>query len=441
MLNFKNSNYEKNSFKDKLGNHKFRKINVGKIGVLGIILIFGSMCFISNPAASNASVSQSVLNITKGGTNANTLESAQKNLGRTDEINLYEDGIDNEKFPSSKATYDYISASLEHKKRFTLGGDRGLISICYYTADCSQSTNWSVAAKVNGMPDTAFSGYFWGITHGKGQFVAAGTDGEISGCKDNLDCSQSANWSVAEIISGATSWRFVKYGNGQFVVSGTGGVSRCFSENDCSLASNWSQLVKIPSQSGTWNELLYTKDVFMAISTNGKISSCRDTADCGVSENWKTAQTIAGFPGYGLARSENQFISVGNSSSATVCSSKTDCTEANNWTPVISISTTSSDWRPIVYGNGQFIAAGAKGEVARCYDSTNCADAANWSFFTYSEQTSWWDTAAFGNNMFIIAGAGGKVSTCLASSDCGLRSSWTPVFVTAGNSIFWTSAL
>jgi hypothetical protein len=411
--------------------------NAKKIGIYWTVLIFGITTFISVSFSANASVSQTVLGITKGGTNANTIVGAQKNLGILDEINLYEQGVNSDRFPTSKATYDYINASLQHKKRFTLGGANGLISICYYATDCSQSANWSKAEKVNGVSSDLDAGYWWGITHGRGQFVATGTNGIISICKDDLDCSKSANWSTA--ISKGSYWYFSQYGNGQFVVAGRGGVSRCFSETDCSLSSNWLDVINIPGQTSTWIGLLHAKGVFITTNDNGQISSCYDTTDCGISENWKTAQTIVGAHGYGITRGENQFIISSRSGSLSTCSSSTDCTQTSNWTNSQRLD--SLIWRPIIYGNGQFIVAGQGGRLARCYDNTNCADATNWSFFIHSTNASWWDAATFGNNMFIVAGYGGRVSTCLATLDCGLQSSWSPVFVIAGNSSFWTGAL
>ncbi|MDR3151937.1 MAG: hypothetical protein LBT85_00495 [Bifidobacteriaceae bacterium] len=439
MISFENLNYRKNSFRDKF----FRNSKLKKIGVLGTLFFFCITYFINGSFPANASISQSVLGINKGGTNANSIQSAQTNLGILDEIDLYEQGVNSDRFLSSKATYDYISASLEHKKRFILGGINGLISTCYYTTDCSQVANWSAAIQINGTSGTSDSGYWWGITHGKGLFVTTGQGGTISTCKDDLDCSKSADWSTA-FVKGAY-WYFSQYGNGQFIAagsrgSGNGSVSRCFAANDCSVGSNWSDVIDIPGQNGTWIGLLHTKGLFITTNVNGQISSCRDTTDCGLSQNWKTAQTITGVAGYGITRGENQFIISGTTGSVAACPSNTDCTEASNWTSSQSLES-GTVWRPVVYGNGQFITVGQSGKIARCYDNTNCADAANWTVLAYSGQNSWWDTATFGNNMFVIGGYTGSVSTCLATADCGLQSSWSQIIRIPGNSTFWTSAL
>ncbi|MDR3151972.1 MAG: hypothetical protein LBT85_00670 [Bifidobacteriaceae bacterium] len=86
----------------------FRNNNFRKIGILGIIFFFCLTYFLNNSFPANAS-SQSVLNIAKGGTNANNMELAQKNLGRIDSISY--NSTDNQ-FPSSKAIYDYIQHAL-----------------------------------------------------------------------------------------------------------------------------------------------------------------------------------------------------------------------------------------------------------------------------------------------------------------------------------------
>jgi uncharacterized protein (TIGR02145 family) len=87
---------------------KFLKLK--KLGILGIITLFGISTFISNYSISSyAASSSSILPIAKGGTNANNAESAQINLGRVDTISS--NSTDNE-FPSSKAVYDYIKYAL-----------------------------------------------------------------------------------------------------------------------------------------------------------------------------------------------------------------------------------------------------------------------------------------------------------------------------------------
>jgi uncharacterized protein (TIGR02145 family) len=86
---------------------KFLKLK--KLNILVTIFLFGIISFFAIQFPTNASVSQSVLNIAKGGTNANSAETAQINLGLTNSINC--SSTDNE-FPSSKAVYDYIQLAL-----------------------------------------------------------------------------------------------------------------------------------------------------------------------------------------------------------------------------------------------------------------------------------------------------------------------------------------
>jgi uncharacterized protein (TIGR02145 family) len=100
MISFKNLNYRKNSFKNN---------NFKRAGVLGIIFFFCLTYLLNGSFSANASISQSILSIAKGGTNANSVQSARINLGLTNSINY--NSTDNQ-FPSSKAVYDFIEKAI-----------------------------------------------------------------------------------------------------------------------------------------------------------------------------------------------------------------------------------------------------------------------------------------------------------------------------------------
>ncbi|MDR3116392.1 MAG: hypothetical protein LBT91_00925 [Bifidobacteriaceae bacterium] len=83
-----------------------RKLGIRKLGVWGIIFLFGTVAFISGFSINSyAASSSTVLPISRGGTNANTVEDAQTNLGKVNTINSK--STDNQ-FPSSKAVYNSI---------------------------------------------------------------------------------------------------------------------------------------------------------------------------------------------------------------------------------------------------------------------------------------------------------------------------------------------
>ncbi|MDR3152409.1 MAG: glycoside hydrolase [Bifidobacteriaceae bacterium] len=215
MLNFKDLNYRKSFFKDKF----FKNNNSKKIGVLGIILIFGSICFVNTPAISNASASQSVLNIAKGGTNANSAESAQINLGRTDSISS--NSTDNQ-FPSSKAVYDYINLQFPEFAALDTSGNY------IYSHD---GLTWSEPKQIANGPSRWLT-----ATYGGGQFIAAGSTGKITTSKDGI------TWTEAVTVPGAESISLesIAFGNNYFLVSGNGIIARCLITTDCSISGNWS---------------------------------------------------------------------------------------------------------------------------------------------------------------------------------------------------------
>jgi uncharacterized protein (TIGR02145 family) len=80
-------------------------LKLKKLGILSTICLFSITLFLNGLISANASVSQSVLGIAKGGTNANSVESAQINLGRTDSISF---NSTDDQLPSAKAVYNYI---------------------------------------------------------------------------------------------------------------------------------------------------------------------------------------------------------------------------------------------------------------------------------------------------------------------------------------------
>ncbi|MDR3152321.1 MAG: hypothetical protein LBT85_02530 [Bifidobacteriaceae bacterium] len=117
MLNFKKLDHGKNPFRSKFfrnskfENRRFKKIEAKKIGILGTIFLFCITFFLNSSLSANAS-SQSVLSISKGGTNANNIANAQKNLGAVETIN---GNVSDDKFLTSKAVYDYIDKVLNAK--------------------------------------------------------------------------------------------------------------------------------------------------------------------------------------------------------------------------------------------------------------------------------------------------------------------------------------
>ncbi|MDR3116614.1 MAG: hypothetical protein LBT91_02095 [Bifidobacteriaceae bacterium] len=91
-------------------------VNIKKVGVLGIIFILCTTCFVSGyNINSYAASSSTVLPISRGGTNANTAAQAITNLGKVDVINS---SSTNDQFPSAKAAYSEIFTAKGFKNQY-----------------------------------------------------------------------------------------------------------------------------------------------------------------------------------------------------------------------------------------------------------------------------------------------------------------------------------
>jgi hypothetical protein len=197
-----------------------KSINFRKTGVLSAIFLFGMTLFLNNSFPASASA-QSVLSIAKGGTNANSAQSAQINLGRTDTISS--SSTDNQ-FPSSKAVYDYIN--LQFPEFIALGTNGDYI----YSHD---GLVWSKPKKIS----NAESINWQNSIYGGGQFIAVGDSGKVSTSKDGTKWTNAVSVPSAE----STNFRSITFGNNYFLATTQSGIIvKCLITNDCSVNSNWS---------------------------------------------------------------------------------------------------------------------------------------------------------------------------------------------------------
>jgi hypothetical protein len=276
MISFENLNYRKNPFKNSNFKNKiFRNNKFKKIGALSIILILGSICFISNPSVSNASISQSVLSIDKGGTNANTLESAQENLGKTNVIDL---NTSDNQFPSSKAVYDYINF-MTNEKIITLTNTGEIIGQ-------KDDGDWTIMSKI-----TSDTSYAWvSFAFGKGLYLAVANKSNkawISSSKNGI------SWSEPEEMPGFADSTYgynmaidsAFFANEKFIFAGARGYIST-STNGIDFAEPTT-----PAPIGTyWFNLQYVNNVVFAIGGNLRYIS--KSVDGGI--NWTTpAQTCS----------------------------------------------------------------------------------------------------------------------------------------------------
>ncbi|MDR3116850.1 MAG: hypothetical protein LBT91_03365 [Bifidobacteriaceae bacterium] len=412
-----------------------------KMGILSGVFLFGTTCILNGLVSANAS-SQSVLGIAKGGTNANTVKSAQKNLGLIDIVSS--DSTDSN-FPSSKAVYNFINYCIQNNgctPYFLLAGSRGKISKCSTNKDCSISSSWTTAVQISGQ-----SGDWMETAVSSSQFIVAGANGLISKCEKSSGCSTSSNWTPSSSISNAPSiWYGATYGNEQFIVVGTQNkISRCLDTVDCSQGSNWSAPITPPNSvaNGYFYGVKHISNgnsgTFIATGNPGTISSCLDTLNCSLASNWTPVIQAPGLESSYLHKSSkvnNSIFSVGGAGKIAHCLLSTDCSIASNWLGV-SISGQSSYWIEIVTNNTTALASGNGGLISTCSIATGCSQSSNWSSAVQAQGMGEIRGSTTFKNQFLVSGASGLISICKGNNGCSKTTDWTQAVQTPGQTYMW----
>jgi hypothetical protein len=210
----------------------------------------------NTPTVSNASVSQSVLNIAKGGTNANNLESAQANLGKTNMLDL--DASDDQ-FPSSKAVYDYINFMTSEKVT-------ALTQSGYILAE-KPDNSWTVLGKIS----DSTTPYSWSsFAYGNGLYMAVADHNKLgwyATSKNGITWSEikqlPAGFTEANPVAGAVN--SIIFANGKFIISGAQGYISTTTD-----AVNFVEPTTPAPYSYYWFKLQYINNAVWAVGGNGR---------------------------------------------------------------------------------------------------------------------------------------------------------------------------
>ncbi|MDR3151983.1 MAG: hypothetical protein LBT85_00725 [Bifidobacteriaceae bacterium] len=353
-----------------LKNNKFKKI-----GILGTLFLFCITSFLNNSFFANASA-QSVLNIGKGGTNANSLESAKYNLGQTNTISS--SSTDNQ-FPSSKAVYDYINNAL-NKKILIVGGAAG------------QNGKMAISDEQNTW-DSSFEPFpttdIWhSAAHGKNKFVAINVENKII----YSTTGEEGTWLEASSDSiPSPGWRGLTYGDEKFVAVGVSG--KIAYSND---GITWTYAGQFGN---VFEKVAYGGGKFIAVGQKNIYYSSD-----GITWTKATYQEPTGTGLYGIAYGNGKFVAVGQTGETAYS------TDGITW--VLSVSGTIY-MRAVVWGKDKFVAVGSAGNIKISYDGITWEE-------PFSVGSNQFNNIIWTGTQFIAIGLSGSIT----HSNTGLADSW-----------------
>ena len=302
---------------------------------------------------------------------------------------------------------------------------------------------------INWSYSTAQDSSWYGITYGKGCFVAVGNvvSGDTATCRFMI--KQLSKWTLADTIPAGSNgwygithgvvngsglwvtvglsrtsttramtspygnvwtahalaigqWTDVAYGNGVFVAVGITGSTRAMTSVD---GVTWvQQAVSI----GEWFAITFGNGVFVAVTKNGSTDGVMTSVD-GVTWNFYYIE-----PGRweNIAYGNGTFVAVTFNGGSRVATS-TDNGETWSYNSV-----DDRTWSSITYGTvngvGLFVA------VSGTYvgnDIMTSPDGTNWTYYLTDAHNLPWNCITYGNGMFIGASTSFGTHTALSSSD------------------------
>ncbi|MBW4030486.1 MAG: fibronectin type III domain-containing protein [Acidobacteria bacterium] len=259
------------------------------------------------------------------------------------------------------------------------------------------------AWRVADGPHTNASWY--AATYGAGRFVVVG-HGASSSTSNN-----GVTWRTNPAPGG--SWQSLAYGAGKFVALSA--LNAPLREMISSDGVHWSAL---PGPAGEWTGLTYGAGRFLAVSALGQL----DTSLDGV--HWSTTWTRSQFLLNSVAYGNGRFVAVDAADGDALIS-----LDGVHWS-FYPITTASTPWFAVTYGNGVFSAFSPHGLAA--------TSTLGYTWVTHPDSTvQQMNAAAFGCNTFVATGqAQGGVNNVITSH---LGSSWSATPVPADASANWTA--
>ncbi|MDR3116287.1 MAG: hypothetical protein LBT91_00370 [Bifidobacteriaceae bacterium] len=346
-----------------------RLFSIKKLGIWCTICLFSATLFLNGSISANASTSQSVLSISRGGTNAQTQNEALTNLGINNIIN---ENSTNLTFPDAKTVYDYtkFETTFCSNKYVAVTGIEVLDGRIAYSYDAK---NWS---EISLTPVVDWEA----VTCANGRFVAAGRNGYITYSDNGID------WQTPFYLGSSATLQYdfftLTYGNDRFVAAGRNGYITYSTTGE---KGSWATLYKGPLNMPFFS-IKYGADKFVATIYN--INNAAYITYSSNLTDWSTPINIDGIICYTTYKMCNIVFAQNKFVIASFGGYITYSNDGINWSKAKKIS--NYNYKDITYGKGKFITISNDGNIGYSYDleiyqHIKIANSSRWNAITYSK--------------------------------------------------------
>jgi hypothetical protein len=264
-----------------------------------------------------------------------------------------------------------------------------------YIIDSPGNTTWTSVGAANNLAGTQFVAINAGSGSGTARpiatsMVAISSSTTVNAYSLDGGITWTAGGALPAGISGTSA--AVAYGNGRWIVIGSGGATAVSSNGGVS----WTAGGALPA--GTWTSIVYGEGFWVAVGAN----VCATSTNNGTS--W-TSRTIGTGTWNSVAYGKNTFVAISGAGGTTATYSQDGIT----W---ISSTIPSATYTRVRYGQGIFFAVGTSTQAA------SSEDGINWTSRTMSTAANGFSSIAFGNpnNSGVWAAVQRSTASTVASS-------------------------
>lgn len=241
--------------------------------------------------------------------------------------------------------------------------------------------------------NSAVDNFWYGVTYGKGLFVAVGLNGTGNRVMTSPD---GVTW-TSRTSAADNQWRSITYGGGIFVaLASTGTGNRIMTSPD---GINWTSRTSSSDFQST--SITYGDGMFVAVGQSSVLMTSPD----GITWTTRTASAAKGWNS--VAYGGGLFVAVASYSTTSAVMTSPD---GINWT-----SRTSADnnWQSVTYGGGLFVATAFSGTGNRVMTSP---DGINWTIRVSAADNQWYGIT-YGGGVFVAVANSGTGNRVMTSPD------------------------